>query len=143
MSHAAAEIIYNGSIIGHGEFNGTVDVMAWNSWYDSYDDMWSHYRETTQPQTDYTVNSENQIVIVKTPARPWLDRCSCPGIDALIYTCYGGGFYWLARICLEHRVILDGMQPWDDVKETSPIDGHPLGHKHPLDEYLVETQRND
>ena len=127
MGHAAAEIIHNRSIIGHSEFNGTVDVMAWNSWYDTFDEMYSHWREMP-------------------PTRRWIDRCSCPGIDAFIYTCYGGGFYWPVRICLEHRVILDGMIPWDDEKETSPVDGHPLGHKHPLEEYLethVETQHND
>lgn len=128
MSHAAAEIIYNGSIIGHAEYNGTVDVMAWNSWYDTYDEMWSHYRETQNPQVFYgSSDSETK------PARPWLPTCSCPGVEAIIYTCYGGGFHWPAWICLEHRIILSGLEPWDELEGTGPIDGHPLGHKHSLE----------
>ena len=43
MGHGAAEIIHNGQIIGHSEYNGVVDMMAWNSWYNTFDEMDSHW----------------------------------------------------------------------------------------------------
>lgn len=128
MSHAFAEIIHDGKVIGYSEYNGTVDAMAWSSWYDTLEEVNENWRDKTD--------------------REWPKICSCQPTEIIIYTDYGRGFHWHAPACLTHRVIIDNMEPWSEVdcfkrdhrcthspticseckkyRALRPVDGHPL-----------------
>lgn len=97
------EVIRDGKIIGYYEYNGTCDVLAGNLICDTEDAVHEHWRE--QPWSECPHAADSHVPVV-------------------IYSSYGGGFYWDGKACMDCRIVTDGLSP------ESTVDGHPLGHPH-------------
>lgn len=102
MSHAYGEVIKNGLIAGHFEYNGTVDV-ALTAIQPDVDGVKHHWRS---------------------PGNCRDCLCSHPGSDVVLWTSYGGGFWWPSTACLKCMAITGNPDPWRD--EGYPVDGHPI-----------------
>lgn len=100
MSHANGEIIQGDKVIGYFEYNGTSDVAISSIW-NSYEEMLSHWRTGL-----------------------W-GICSCEKPqweDVKLYTDYGRGFYWSAKVCLKCKTITKNLMPFED--DIIRTDGH-------------------
>lgn len=92
MSHAYGEVwSLAGQILGHFEYNGTVDV-ACSRVHLTQDEVREHWREDNSRQ------------------------CPCEGKIVILWTNYGYGFYWLAKYCSLHMVITSGLDPEGSIK---------------------------
>ena len=105
MSHANGEVIKDDKVIGYFEYNGTVDI-ARPAFWDTYEEMLSYWKVQES----------------------WRN-CSCivpKVVNALLYTDYGKGFHWPAKVCLKCKTIIDNLSPFET--EITPFrkDGHPL-----------------
>ena len=112
MSHARGEIIIGGRVAAHYEYNGTSDV-AQPKLYATYEELDADWREGE-----------------------WV-TCTCgqPSTPCVIWTDYGGGFYWDGAVCMTCRCITDGLSPFGlsgswghgwTVEPRECTDGYPL-----------------
>lgn len=69
---------------------------------------WSVYHGTSDCQPRFLSPSSEQAWKDRDTVDGWRDYCDCAGIPAIIHTCYGGGWEWAGRVCLDHMMILDG-----------------------------------
>ncbi|MEK7654599.1 MAG: hypothetical protein AAB345_05025 [Patescibacteria group bacterium] len=100
MSHSNGEVIHENEVVGFFEYDGCSDIAISAIW--------------------------NTLEEVETNWRSGVwKRCTCgqPSVDVLLFTDYGGGFYWPAKVCLKCRAIL-GPHPYNDGCRTKK--GHPL-----------------
>ncbi|MBY0545842.1 MAG: hypothetical protein K2W95_00990 [Candidatus Obscuribacterales bacterium] len=105
MSHAYAEIIKDGKVIGWGEYNGTSDVML-PKIRESEEEVWKHWRERD----------------------PFQYQCKCaePKPEpVIVYSHYGCRFWWKSEACLTCRVLTGELCP-DDMDDIVKR-GDPLG----------------
>ena len=104
MSHSPGQVLdVIGEIVGHFEYNGTVDV-AMPKIFATEDECSAAWRQE-QPAP-----------------------CACRGVEEV--TLVSGGFTWDGRACLEHGCIVDGTSPiygqvdddlwWMFQRRTSP-----------------------
>ena len=108
MSHASGEVwTPEGTLLGYFEYNGTVDVACARI-FESFDTLWDNWRGDV------------------------CRDCTCGGTvkqDVVLFTNYGGGFYWPGKACLPCCAITDGHHPFDPFDDDNlPIDGHPFPH---------------
>lgn len=99
MSHALGEVwTPAGELLGYFEYNGTVDITCTRI-YESEDELFANWR------------ADN------------FRDCQCQNEDVpvILYTNYGGGFYWNGDACLVCKAITGGMNVYDD--------GHPFPEK--------------
>lgn len=109
MTHSIGEVIVDGETVAYFDYNGSVDVAV------------SHLVKTSDE--------------IEFREMPWLD-CECEGQDAILYTSYGDGFHWPAKVCLEHRTIVSDRRAFDACCDGTlcrrygcehwPKDGHPI-----------------
>jgi hypothetical protein len=105
MSHAHGEVIAGGKKVAFYEYDGTAD-FAISCLHDSPEDVNTEWRN-----------------------HPFKEcKCGQPPIDVILYSDYGGGFYWNAKACLPCRAIVSGIIPFEE--DTPITDGHPLGEPH-------------
>lgn len=121
MSDAFGHVVKDGKIVAYFEYAGTADVVI-PDLYDSYDELQAHWRK-----------------------EEW-KKCNCgkEPEEVLLYSDYGGGFYWPGKVCLPCHAIVDGFFPfgdqfyggWGGIKDREgyeawkaggwPKDGHPI-----------------
>lgn len=94
MSHAAGEVRdQTGAVLGHFEYNGTVDVCIPAVWSTAAE-MQAHWRKDDGP-----------------------DRCACGATPepCVLWNDYGSTDQWPGAWCPTCRVIVDGLtEPLDD-----------------------------
>lgn len=105
MSHAHGEVILDGKVIGHYEYNGTSDVALPNV-YDTPEEVTANWRKGGR-------------------------ECSCgqPSIDVTLFSYYGSGFHWPGKYCPRCRLITGNRMPFEGYDVIPPYDstdGHPL-----------------
>jgi hypothetical protein len=84
MSHSPGQVLDEaGAVIGHFEYNGTVDVA--------------------RPQIFATAEARDATWREVQP-----EACACHGIDVTLAT---EGLTWHGRVCLKHGFIVDGRSP--------------------------------
>ncbi len=91
MSHAMGEVwSLEGKLLGHFEYNGTCDV-ACTRVHLSAEGVSANWR------------GDNQR------------GCACGGSGqtVLLYTTYGGGYYWDGRVCWNCMAITDGIYDFE------------------------------
>ncbi|TSC82425.1 MAG: Uncharacterized protein G01um101419_581 [Parcubacteria group bacterium Gr01-1014_19] len=105
MSHSHGEVIQEGKVVGFFEYDGTADVALSPIW-DTRDEVDANWRIGLWTQ------------------------CTChqPSTDVLLFTEYGGGFYWPAKACLNCKAITNEYSPFESDRRK---DGHPLKTKSP------------
>lgn len=105
MSHAVGEVISGESVLGYYEYDGTSDRVLPAIW-NSQDDVVNHWRN--QPER--------------------FCRCGHEPIPVLLWSSYGGGFYWPGTACLECKAIVSVLTPYEHFERGSgwPKRGHPL-----------------
>ncbi len=103
MSHAQGEVIYAGKTVGWYEYNGTADVCCTRI-FDSIDLLSEHWRKDVDAEC----------------------KCGKKPTPVILYTNYGGGYYWLGKACLQCKAIVEGLAPWDEPERDPMNDGHPL-----------------
>lgn len=97
MANVEGQVIYQGRIAGYFEYEGS--------------------------------NSRAATVIYDTGAFPLrsgqTNICTCgkPPVDVLLWTEYGGGFYWSSQACLDCKAIVGERYDYE------LVDGHPLGQE--------------
>lgn len=100
MSNTRGEVwSLDGRILGHFEYNGTCD-FANTRVYATVEDVGKNWRKDNQ--RDCT--------------------CDAAGERVILWTQYGGGFYWTSRVCWNCMAITGTKEPYDD----SHCDGHPF-----------------
>lgn len=116
MSHAMGEVIKDGKTVGYYEYNGTSDFVT------------SKIRATEQEVHDHWRGHD------------LFGKCDCgqPPEDVLLYTCYGFGYYWPGKACLQCMAIVGGFDPYGDKPEDwgdpyVPKRGHPVRGRDPED----------
>ncbi len=100
MSHAHGEVIKDGKIIGHYEYDGTADIV-WTKIRATTAEVWAHWR-----------TAANRA------------KCTCEKpepVKVILYSSYGNGFHWPGKICEICQVIVDGIGKYD----IDSIPGHP------------------
>ena len=102
MSHAQGEVIKDGKVRGYFEYNGTVDV-ACTAIQRNPEAIKQHWRSPTNCRD-----------------------CSCsqPRSDVILWTSYGGGFWWPSTACFSCMAITGNRDPWRE--EAYPEDGYPI-----------------
>lgn len=98
MSHSLGEVWKDGVLRAHFEYNGTCDTVRarLHEAIDGVTDNWrdDNWRFCTCGQSPETV---------------------------IIYSSYGGGFYWEGKACFVCMAITDGFAP-----DGNSTDGHPF-----------------
>ena len=104
MSHANGEVIHNGLVVGHFEYNGTGD-FAYRRIFPTHEELHRHWR------TDHADDA----------------ACSCgkEPVAVILYSDYGSGFNWDGKACLECCCIVEGNDPWPEDGDSAR-DGYPL-----------------
>lgn len=69
---------------------------------------YSVYHGTSDCQPRFLSPSSEQAWKDRDTVDGWRDYCGCVGVAAIIHTCYGGGWEWAGRVCLDHMLIIDG-----------------------------------
>lgn len=104
MSHAVGEVILDGNTVAYFEYDGTNDSVLPAIW-ETLDEVDAHWRN--QPDR----------------------QCTCKGepTEVLIWSSYGKGFYWPGTACLECKVIVSGLAPYEQFEFGSewPKRGYP------------------
>ena len=106
MSHSSGEVwSKTGELLGYFEYNGTVDVVCTRI-YKTEDDMIEHWRGH---------NFRDCICEHKKP------------LEVILYSSYGGGFYWDGAVCLDCEAIMEGILPYEDYDVYLGLtNGHPF-----------------
>lgn len=92
MSHSYGEVVLDGNVIGHFEFNGTCTVAC------------TAIRSTKEEVREHWRSPENMA------------ECTCTTpdyTDVTLTTDYGGGYEWPAKICQRCHAIVEGKSPDD------------------------------
>jgi hypothetical protein len=107
MSHAWGEVIQDGKVVGHYEYNGTCDVCLPRI-YDTHKEVMDNWRSEQSATASCT--------------------CGDPPSDVILYSDYGDGFYWPAKACLKCRAIVGDLAPYygDEDEYDPPKKGHPI-----------------
>jgi len=85
MSHANGQVIVGDSVVAYYEYNGTSDI-ALSCLYGTKEEVRENWRRGVHNQC----------------------TCGQESTDCLLYTDYGRGFYWPAKVCLTCRAITHG-----------------------------------
>lgn len=102
MSHSYGEVIKDGEIIGHYEYNGTSDI-AGNRIYKTKEEVGANWRSKHSFDAECTCSVVHESAVI-------------------LYSDYGYGFHWPATACLKCGVVLEGRGAYD----IDTISGHPL-----------------
>jgi hypothetical protein len=107
MSHAIGEVyLPEGTLIGAFEYDGTID-WACTAIVKHRDELEATWRSPANQRC-----------------------CNCPvkgSVPVILWTDYGGGFYWDSTACLKCRAITGRREPFSfGEKEPCAIDGHPF-----------------
>lgn len=106
MSHSYGEIwSLAGNLLAYFEYNGTVDVCQ-SRLFNTREEVWANWR-----------------------GKDFHRVCSCgQSQPVLIYSEYGGGFYWEGKACLQCMAITDRLTPSseDPNDEYTDKNGHPF-----------------
>ena len=86
MSDALVEVWVNGVVVAYGRYQGSADLA----------------HPGLAPSIDWEAIGS---------CFEW-KPCEHDGVEALIYSDYGGGFHWPGRVCLECWRINEGHDPW-------------------------------
>lgn len=94
MGHAIGQVYQDGKLVGWSYYNGTADVL---------------YSSIRQSLRDVCNGIDEG----------WRN-CTCgkPPLDVILYSDYGGGFWWPAKACLECKAIIEPLMPFDQGGET-------------------------
>lgn len=107
MSNADGAIIKNGKILGYFEYFGTSDI-AISMIYSTYEELINNNRQKGD----------------------WNEcKCGKPAEEVILYTNYGGGFHWQAKVCLYCKAIMEGCVATENI---TIIDGLPKGIPDPF-----------
>lgn len=88
MSHANGVVMKGTKAVGYFEYDGTVDVAVSAIW-STREELEKYWRSGV-----------------------WKDcECGKPPEEVVLYTEYGGGFHWPARICFRCGAIVDNLMP--------------------------------
>ena len=109
MSHSSGAVIRNGQVLGFFEYNSTSDVAISAIW-PTYEELHENWRSGI-----------------------W-NRCACgdPPQEVVLYTNYGQGFHWSAKVCLRCKAIVENLMPFE-LDGVERIDGLP-----PLEEITTK-----
>ena len=99
MANVLGHVVHDGKIVGYFEYHGSG----------------SHAETVIYPTEAFDLRSGQ------------VNECTCglPPIDVLLWTEYGGGFYWPSQACLACQAIVG--QRYHDLDADDHVDGHPLG----------------
>lgn len=95
MPNVLGQVIHGGKVVGYFEYQGSYSRA-----------MTAIYSTEAFPLRSGQINKCN---------------CGKPPVDVLLWTEYGGGFYWESLACLDCKAIVG--ERYDD----DSVDGHPLG----------------
>jgi hypothetical protein len=79
-----------GSLLGYFEYNGTCDVVCTRV-----------HLKAEDVRANWRMDNDRKCV------------CAGSGQDVLLYTTYGGGFYWDGRVCWNCMAITDGIYDFE------------------------------
>jgi hypothetical protein len=69
---------------------------------------WSVYEGTSDCQPRNLSASSEKAWEDSRVVNGWSDYCGDQGVPVIIHTCYGAGWEWRGRACLEHMTLLEG-----------------------------------
>lgn len=117
MSHALGEVIKDGKVVGFFEYNGTSDIAC------------SAVQKSVTDVTTYWRSPDN------------CRKCECGRApeSVILYSSYGGGFYWESTACFHCMAITGERIPeWCDAAGICHVsDGYPL-ESEPLEKEVVD-----
>jgi hypothetical protein len=98
MANVLGHVVHDGAIVGYFEYHGS-----------------SSRAETVIYPTEAFYLRSGQV-----------NECTCgkPPVDVLLWTEYGGGYYWPSQACLDCKAIVGERYSFERDDDS---DGHPLG----------------